>query len=911
LTMSFAPGAKVGHYEIAAPLGAGGMGEVYRARDTKLGRDVALKVLPDAFARDTQRLARFQREAKLLAALNHPNIASIYGVEDISGTAIIMELVEGPTLADRIRQGPIPVEEALHIAKQICDALEYAHERGIVHRDLKPANVKVTNDGAVKVLDFGLAKAIEEEPASQDISTSPTLSRMVTQAGVLLGTPAYMSPEQAKGKPVDRRTDIWAFGCVLYETLAGKHTFSGETSTDTLASVIKEDPDWTQLPPATPVRVRVVLQRCLQKDPKQRLRDIGDARISLEEVLAGAPEPSSGALVPFDEPLWRRALPWVLFAAAAAALLVLGFLHLRPKPTAVNVVRAQIPVPEKMILSPSGPFALSPDGHQLAFYATGPDGVQGLWIRPLDSVEARPLPGSDWPGVSPPPFFWSPDSQSIMFDGGGNLKKIGISGGQAQTLCEATGFVVGGSWNRDGVILFGKDPGVIARVSANGGSALPVTALDFSGGEIRHTFPWFLPDGHHFLYLRSSNRPENDGVYAGSLDAKPEDQDPKRLLATASQAIYVPSLGSVPGYLLFMRDGALIAQPFDPTRLGLTGEPVTVAEQVGFYRDYGFFSASTNGLLAYRAGGDSGASQLTWFDREGKVVGTLGDRGIYASLAVSSDGKRAAVSRRENSTGKYAIWLYDFSRGTSSRFTFGSASAMNPIWSADESRIFFASDANGRFDLYQKAANGTKDEELLLKSSEAKYPMSVSRDGRFLMYSSEDPKPTSMFHLWRSETFSVRAERVPRVGGPFFSRWTLRCLSLRRIRPFRDLRPDFFTSVRWGTVDYRRQVANFERRRPSAMVEPGRERTVLSHPRRQGDGRPSQHHPSISSRPTPIALPSAATKPPLARDPHSRRQAIFVSGSGRSNRADAFHRRFKLASGAQEIRTAAVTRLQS
>jgi hypothetical protein len=335
-----------------------------------------------------------------------------------------------------------------------------------------------------------------------------------------------------------------------------------------------------------------------------------------------------------------------------------------------------------------------------------------------------------------------------MFDGGGNLKKIGISGGQAQTLCEATGFVVGGSWNRDGVILFGQDPGVIARVSANGGSALHVTSLDSSRGEIRHDFPWFLPDGRHFLYLRSSNRPENDGLYVGSLDAKPEDQDRKRLLAAASQAMYVPSRGSEPGYLLFMRDGTLMAQTFDPARLELTGEPVTVAEQLGFYRDYGFFSASTNGLLAYRIGGDSGASQLTWFDREGKVVGTLGDRGIYASLAVSSDGKRAAVSRRENSTGKYAIWLYDFSRGTSSRFTFGSASVMNPIWSADESHIFFASDANGRFDLYQKAANGTKDEELLLKSSEAKYPMSVSRDGRFLIYSSEDPKPTSMFHLW-------------------------------------------------------------------------------------------------------------------------------------------------------------------
>jgi eukaryotic-like serine/threonine-protein kinase len=342
--MSVASGTKLGHYEITAPLGAGGMGEVYRARDTKLGRDVALKVLPPVFARDAQRMARFEREAKVLASLNHPNIATIFGVEESGSTpALVMELVEGPTLADRIRQGPIPTEEALRIAKQICDALEYAHEHGIVHRDLKPANVKVTNDDTVKVLDFGLAKAIEDDTASIDISTSPTLSRMATQAGVLLGTAAYMSPEQAKGKPVDRRTDIWALGCVLYEMLTGKHTFGGESVTDTLASVIKEEPDWSQLSPQTPTRVRLLLQRCMQKDPKQRLRDIGDARISIDEVLAGAPEPSSAAPVTVAEPLWRRVLPWALFGAALAALLLLGFLYFRPKPTVVNAVRFQIP----------------------------------------------------------------------------------------------------------------------------------------------------------------------------------------------------------------------------------------------------------------------------------------------------------------------------------------------------------------------------------------------------------------------------------------------------------------------------------------------------------------------------------------------------------------------------------------
>jgi len=744
--MSFAPGAKIGYYEIAAPLGAGGMGEVYRARDTKLGRDVALKVLPEAFARDAQRMARFQREARVLAPLNHPNIAAIYGVEESGSTpALVMELVEGPTLGDRIRQGPIPIEEALRIAKQICDALEYAHERGIVHRDLKPANVKVRSDDAVKVLDFGLAKAMEDDAASLDISSSPTLSRMATQAGVLLGTAAYMSPEQAKGKPVDRRADIWAFGCVLYEMLTGKHTFSGETVTDTLASVIKEEPDWSRLPPETPARVRVGLQRCLQKDPKQRLRDIGEARILLDEVLAGAPEPSSRDFVTVAKPLWRRALPWVLFAVTAAALLALAFLHFREEPTVVNVARFQIVLPEKAIQGAAGAFALSPDGRQFAFFAAGTNGEQRLWLRPVDALEARPLAVSESTFVNPPPFFWSWDSRSIAFDGGGNLKKISIFGGQAQKLCDVSGPVVGGSWNHDGVIIFGQDTGVIERISADGGSASPLTVLDSSRGEIAHTFPSFLPDGRHFLYLRTSSEQENDGVYLGSLDAKAEEQDRKRLLITAHQAIYVPSLDSGSGHLLFMRDGTLIAQPFDTKRLELTGEPVTVAERVGSYKMIGFFSASANGVLAYRIGGTE-PSQLTWLDREGKVLGTVGEQGVYGIAAPSPDGKQAAVERPDPQSGRWSIWLFDFARGTSARFTFGSATAQHPIWTPDGKRVIFASDPNGVLDLYQKEANGAKAEELLVKSSEGKGPGSVSPDGRFLMYASYNPK--KKLDLW-------------------------------------------------------------------------------------------------------------------------------------------------------------------
>jgi eukaryotic-like serine/threonine-protein kinase len=331
--MALTPGNRLGPYEILTPLGAGGMGEVYRARDAKLGRDVALKVLPEAFARDAERMARFQREAKVLASLNHPNIATIHGLEDSGAThALVMELVEGPTLADRIRSGPIPIEESLRIAKQICEALEYAHERGIVHRDLKSANVKVTSDDAVKVLDFGLAKAIEGDAASIDIATSPTISRMATLAGVLLGTAAYMSPEQAKGKSVDRRADIWAFGCVLYEMLTGQMAFRGESVTDTLAAVIRAEPDWSQLPAATPIRVRVLLQRCLQKDPKQRLQAIGDARISLDEVLSGAPEASLAGAAGISAPLWRRALPWATAAVLLLAFSGVSFVHFSEKP---------------------------------------------------------------------------------------------------------------------------------------------------------------------------------------------------------------------------------------------------------------------------------------------------------------------------------------------------------------------------------------------------------------------------------------------------------------------------------------------------------------------------------------------------------------------------------------------------
>jgi eukaryotic-like serine/threonine-protein kinase len=492
--MAVALGTHVGPYEILAAIGAGGMGEVYRARDVKLGRDVALKVLPEAFARDAERMARFQREAKVLASLSHPNIATIYGLEDSGGRrALIMELVEGPTLADPIKAGPIPVDEVVRIARQIADALEYAHERGIIHRDLKPANVKVAADDTVKVVDFGLAKALEGDPSSIDISTSPTVSRMATQQGVLLGTAAYMSPEQAKGKSVDRRADIWAFGCVLYEMLTGKMAFTGETVTDTLAAIIKEEPNWSQLPAATPIRVRVLLQRCLQKDPKQRLRDIGDARISLEEVLAGAPE---GAPSITTWRLWALAGIACVFVLATA---LLAFLYFHQKPAASHAVRFEIAAPQKTTLGVF--FALSPDGGKLAFIGTGTDGQARLWVRSLETLEGRPLDGTegvvDWP-------IWSPDSRFIAFYAQGKLKKIESEGGPPVTLCDCPQ-VIGGVWSSEDKIVFGSPAG-IQEVSAAGGSPSALTSDGIS------VAPFLLPDGRHFVYVHGVLQGADTGI---------------------------------------------------------------------------------------------------------------------------------------------------------------------------------------------------------------------------------------------------------------------------------------------------------------------------------------------------------------------------------------------------------------
>jgi hypothetical protein len=597
------------------------MGEVYRARDAKLERDVALKVIPEAFARDTERLARFQREAKVLASLSHPNIASIFGLEDSGAThALVMELVEGPTLADRIQSGPISIAEALPIAKQICEALEYAHERGIIHRDLKPANVKVTSNDAVKVLDFGLAKAIEGDASSLGIANSPTISRMATQAGILLGTPAYMAPEQAKGKPVDRRADIWAFGCVLYEMLTGKQAFTGETVTDTLAVVLTKDPDWSQLPSHTPARVRVLLQRCLQKDAKQRLQAIGDARISLEEVLSSAPEPSSAA-APAPSPLWRRMLPWAVAAVFTVALVTTLWVSWRQRPIEGPVSQFVLPPPEKAAFGPNGGQpAISPDGRQIVFTATDARGML-LWLRPLGSLDVRPLMGTE--DAQYP--FWSPDSRSIAFFAHGKLLRMDLHGGPPQTIAENVLFPLGGAWSRDGVIAFTPHVGGLYRVRASGGEGKLIS----QAGQVE-VFPSFLPDGRHFLFARSRGPTQGD-EYVGSLDST----DAKLIQPGAQTAAYAP-----PGYLLFIRGGTLMEQPFDLGALSVSGDPSAIA--VGVEN----FSVSETGTLVYTSSATA-INHLVWVDRAGKQISEASSGRIRRHAALAGGEARGIRSHQQ------------------------------------------------------------------------------------------------------------------------------------------------------------------------------------------------------------------------------------------------------------------------
>ena len=588
--MRLARGTTIGSCEILGELGAGGMGEVYRGRDTKLGREVAIKALPDAFAHDVERLARFEREAQVLASLNHPNIAIIHELKEAGGSKyLILELVEGETLAERIARGRLPIEEALDIARQIAEAFEAAHEKGVVHRDLKPANVKITPEGRVKVLDFGLAKIQESSNAPQNLSNSPTLSAMQTANGIILGTAAYMSPEQARGKNVDRRADIWAFGCVLYEMLTGRQAFpNGETVSDTIAGILAREPDWHALP-AVPLKIRAVLQSCLRKDERRRLRDIAYARVEIEEARS---EHASSVVIAAASPKSRDRFAWALLPMAALLVIAMVFsayLYFRSpqQPEEITFDVSVPPMPNPFDIS------VSPDGRKIAFVAMpAPGRPLALFVRQMGSVTPQQIAGTE--GATAP--FWSPDSRYIGFAAGGTLKKVDVLGGAPQNLCPAPAPFTGGTWNKEGVIVFGSaNPIVLRRVSEVGGEPAVITALDPSRSELGLGYPYFLPDGQHYLYSALSGTPSNNAIYAGSLDSKERTQ----LLSARSLAVYAE-----PGYLLFQREGTLFAQPFDANRAALSGEPVRIADGVAYspITSLAAFSVSRDGVLAYRTG---------------------------------------------------------------------------------------------------------------------------------------------------------------------------------------------------------------------------------------------------------------------------------------------------------------------
>ena len=567
--------------------------------------------------------------------------------------------------------------------------------------------------------------------ASAVTLTAATRNSPVTEQGTIVGTFQYMSPEQIEGKELDGRSDIFSFGAVLYEMLTGKPAFEGKNQLSIASAILEREPvPISALRPLTPPTLDHAIRTCLAKDQEERWQTARDVKLELQWIVEAGSQ--GGALAPLvSHRKVRERLTWSAATLLALGLISVAFLYLRPKPPAQAApVRFQIPLPVKLPLRLAGPFALSPDGHLLAFAATGVDGIPRIWVRALNSLEMRSLPGTEAVGSL---LFWSPDSRFVAFDSGGKLEKIDISGGPAEALCDLNKSGIGGSWSRDGVIIFGQWPGTLMQVPAGGGVASPLTTLDASHGDIAHTVPWFLPDGRHFLYLR--DRGSGGAISIGSLDLKPEEQDSRRLIETSSGAAYVPFADSDSGQLVFRRRGAIMAQPFDPRRLTLSGEPVRVVEEsVGVFLDYSLFSVSANGVLAYWSPGNVD-SQLTWFDLQGTVLGEVGDPGPYVAIALSPDGTRAFVSKRSLPDGNVALWLLDLSRGTSMRFDLGSSvNDIDPVWAPDGRRFIFASDRSGQMDLYQKQISGAGDVEAVMKSNEWKIPLSWSPDGRFLLY---------------------------------------------------------------------------------------------------------------------------------------------------------------------------------
>ena len=750
------PGTMLTHYRVEEKIGAGGMGEVYRAHDTVLGRDVALKILPPEFSRDSDRLARFQREAKVLASLNHPNIASIFGFENTPDcTFLIMELVEGEDLSQILKRGPLPVDEAVDIARQIAEGLEEAHEKGIIHRDLKPANVKRTSEGKVKVLDFGLARALAGQAAGEgDVGSALTRTAGMTVAGTVLGTAAYMSPEQARGKEVDRRTDIWAFGLILFEMLTGHQLFAGETASDILAGILKTEPDWNILPKDLPWQVERVLRRCLAKDPRQRLRDIGEARVRLENPAAESGM-ISGALNAADLPSGRgrQWLPWGLLLASLAAV---AWFAVGPGRPTLNrpILHLAIPSPEAGEFHLSGSFpglpVVSPDGRYVVFsIESNTDHNIQLFVRSLDSGTAVALDGTtdaQYP-------FWSPDSKWVAFyDRSEGLKKIMVGGGPTQTICPA-GNGKGGSWNQNGEVLFTADYNApIQVVAAVGGSPRPVTSLEGDTGFDSHRHPQFLPDGRHFLYLARRAGGGDCEIRMASLDGSPA----KVIMNQAAMVQYAS------GNLLFLNQQILMAQPFKPDTGELSGTPVPVADDVMIIEGAakGAFSSSNEGTLVYVRGKTDQNARLVWLDLKGNEIGQVCDQAQYESLVLSPDNKRAAVTIMDPQAGTDDIWIVEIDRNFRTRFTTDPADQGYPVWAPDGRSLFYVSNATGQYAVYHKTIGGTGEAELVLELPQAILLWGCGEDGQTIFYSTEGE--TTGLDLWSADLTGKTEPRLLR-----------------------------------------------------------------------------------------------------------------------------------------------------
>ncbi len=798
--MALQPGKRLGPYEIVGAIGAGGMGEVYRARDTRLERDVAIKVLPQHLANNPQFKQRFEREARTVSSLNHPHICTLYDIGQAEGIDyLVMEYLEGETLAQRLEKGALPTDQILRYGIEVADALDKAHRRGVVHRDLKPGNIMLTAAGA-KVLDFGLAKSVNrlapgssfpvgagasarpgtgqaQGPAptggsGEGVTAAPTAAAPLTVDGAIVGTFTYMSPEQLEAREADARSDIFSFGAVLYEMTTAKKAFPGKSQYSVASAILEKDPEpITALQPMTPPALERLVKRCLAKDPEDRWQTARDLAVELKWISEGHTVAADYVRRPGERSSPLQRIAWVVAAVSLALAAALSYAYIRRMSAPVRPIRSLILPPEKVSFAvggyEGGP-VLSPDGTRLVFPGRDASGKEALWVRPLDSLTAQRLEGTE--DSSYP--FWSPDSRTIGFFAGGKLKKIDAAGGPAQTLCDAPGGR-GGAWSEREVIVFAPEiTSGLSRVPVAGGTPTEITHLAQSQGGFSHRWPTFLPGGCHFLYWAgnpfATNAP-NTGIFVGALDSSEQ----KFLVQAESNALYAPSrtewYGAPPGYLLYLREQTLMAQPFDAGSLKLKGDAFPVGEHVSSPQAFrlGLFTVSPNGLLAYQTG-QGVSAQFLWVDAHGNKVGTVGEAGNQVFPRLSPNGARLAYVTQDPQSKNVDIWIMDLARGVRTRFTFDPAADLSPIWSPDGSRIVFASARKGHTDLYVKDASGAASEELLYESTVDKTPREWSCDGRHVAFDVQDPK--TKYDIWVLP-MSGDKKPIPFLQTPFNELW--------------------------------------------------------------------------------------------------------------------------------------------